>query len=158
MLMHFQPAYAALVVQTRELVYLEMWAGQMACEGLNWMLKELIQEERPNREFIPPDRILQVLLGIGQCRRGELDTPSCYEVWVDSVEDTWGGVVHSHSALLARRIVHLPKHARLVIDARLARLQAYQHLLSLVLPLASTSGLVSQIVFDFPSVHRSFAK
>ncbi|TCD69129.1 hypothetical protein EIP91_008605 [Steccherinum ochraceum] len=45
------PAYAALVVQTREVVYLEMWAGQMACEGLNWFLKELIQQERPNLDM-----------------------------------------------------------------------------------------------------------
>lgn len=49
-LMRFQPAYAALIVQTRELVYIEMWAGQMACEGLNWLLKETIQQERPNCE------------------------------------------------------------------------------------------------------------
>ena len=50
-LMRFQPAYAAVIVQTRELVYIEMWAGQMACEGLNWLLKETIQQERPNCEF-----------------------------------------------------------------------------------------------------------
>ncbi|KAH8077899.1 PAP2-domain-containing protein [Cristinia sonorae] len=45
------PAYAALTIQTREAVYLEMWAGQMACEALNWVLKEWIQQERPNLDL-----------------------------------------------------------------------------------------------------------
>ncbi|KAF8506400.1 hypothetical protein BU17DRAFT_71289 [Hysterangium stoloniferum] len=34
--------------QTRELLILEMWAGQMACEGLNWVLKHAIKEGRPH--------------------------------------------------------------------------------------------------------------
>ena len=45
-----QPAYAALTVWTRELVFLEMWAGQMLCECFNYVLKDIVQEERPNRE------------------------------------------------------------------------------------------------------------
>lgn len=47
-----QPAYAVLVVQTRELFFLEMWAGQMLCEAFNWGLKHIIKEERPNCESI----------------------------------------------------------------------------------------------------------
>lgn len=45
------PAYAVLVVQTRELFFIEMWLGQMLCEAFNWMLKRLIQEERPNYDM-----------------------------------------------------------------------------------------------------------
>jgi dolichyldiphosphatase len=41
-------AYASLVVQTREILIVNMWAGQMACEGLNWVLKSIIQEDRPD--------------------------------------------------------------------------------------------------------------
>ena len=47
----WQPAYAVLTVWTRELVFLEMWAGQMLCEGFNSVLKHIVQEDRPNREF-----------------------------------------------------------------------------------------------------------
>ena len=35
---------------TRELLFLEMWAGQMLCEGFNSVLKHIVQEDRPNRE------------------------------------------------------------------------------------------------------------
>lgn len=45
------PAYAVLVVQTRELFFLEMWAGQMLCEAFNWGLKHIIKEKRPNFEL-----------------------------------------------------------------------------------------------------------
>jgi len=41
------PAYASLAVVTREALVLEMWAGQFACEGANWLLKHIIKEERP---------------------------------------------------------------------------------------------------------------
>ncbi|KAL0953879.1 hypothetical protein HGRIS_005053 [Hohenbuehelia grisea] len=41
-------AYAVLVVQTRELTILIMWAGQLACEGFNWIIKRAIKEDRPN--------------------------------------------------------------------------------------------------------------
>ncbi|KZT07304.1 PAP2-domain-containing protein [Laetiporus sulphureus 93-53] len=47
------PAYAVLAVQTRELLFIEMWAGQMFCEGLNWALKHIIREERPNHNLGP---------------------------------------------------------------------------------------------------------
>lgn len=46
-----QPAYAALAVQTREFVFIEMWAGQMLNEAFNWVLKHLFQEERPQGEY-----------------------------------------------------------------------------------------------------------
>ena len=32
---------------TRELVVIEMWAGQLACEGFNWILKTIVKQERP---------------------------------------------------------------------------------------------------------------
>ncbi|KAJ8695307.1 hypothetical protein PTI98_007913 [Pleurotus ostreatus] len=41
------PAYAALCVQTRELTIIVMWAGQWACEGLNWVLKRAVKQQRP---------------------------------------------------------------------------------------------------------------
>ncbi|CAL1698556.1 unnamed protein product [Somion occarium] len=44
-------AYAALCVQTRELIYVEMWAGQMLCECLNYILKKIIKQERPNLDM-----------------------------------------------------------------------------------------------------------
>ncbi|GLB41666.1 putative acid phosphatase homologues [Lyophyllum shimeji] len=40
-------SYAALAVQTREYVIIVMWAGQLAGEVLNWLLKHAIKEERP---------------------------------------------------------------------------------------------------------------
>ncbi|KZT21606.1 PAP2-domain-containing protein [Neolentinus lepideus HHB14362 ss-1] len=40
-------SYAALSVYTRELVIIEMWAGQFICEGLNWALKRLVKQDRP---------------------------------------------------------------------------------------------------------------
>ncbi|EJF57208.1 PAP2-domain-containing protein [Dichomitus squalens] len=45
------PAYAVLTVWTRELVFLEMWAGQMLCEAFNWALKHIVREERPNHDL-----------------------------------------------------------------------------------------------------------
>ncbi|KAF8581518.1 PAP2-domain-containing protein [Ramaria rubella] len=45
------PAYAAIVLQTRELVFLEMWAGQLACEGISWMLKRAIKQDRPEESI-----------------------------------------------------------------------------------------------------------
>lgn len=41
------PAYASLSFITRELVILEMWAGQLACEGFNYVLKHAIKQDRP---------------------------------------------------------------------------------------------------------------
>ncbi|TFK39774.1 hypothetical protein BDQ12DRAFT_603035 [Crucibulum laeve] len=40
-------SYAALAVQTREFIIIVMWAGQLAGEVLNYMLKHLIKQERP---------------------------------------------------------------------------------------------------------------
>ncbi|KAK7684389.1 hypothetical protein QCA50_012336 [Cerrena zonata] len=45
------PAYAALSVQTREILYVEMWAGQMLCECFNYVLKKAIKQERPHLEM-----------------------------------------------------------------------------------------------------------
>ena len=41
--------YTALIWSTREIEILLMFAGQMACEAFNWLLKRYIQEERPSR-------------------------------------------------------------------------------------------------------------
>ncbi|KAK5108161.1 hypothetical protein LTR62_008692 [Meristemomyces frigidus] len=41
--------YVALIWSTREAEILLMFAGQMGCEGLNWILKRWIKEERPTR-------------------------------------------------------------------------------------------------------------
>ena len=41
----------ALAVYTRELLFIEMWAGQLLCEAFNWILKHIIKEERPYRKF-----------------------------------------------------------------------------------------------------------
>lgn len=34
-------------MQTREFLIIVMWAGQLASEGLNWLLKQVIREDRP---------------------------------------------------------------------------------------------------------------
>jgi hypothetical protein len=41
--------YATLIWSTREAEVGLMFAGQMACEALNWMLKRTIREKRPHR-------------------------------------------------------------------------------------------------------------
>ncbi|KAG6143139.1 hypothetical protein E4U24_003029 [Claviceps purpurea] len=41
--------YATLILSTREVEILFMFAGQMGCEALNFLLKRLIKEERPRR-------------------------------------------------------------------------------------------------------------
>jgi len=40
-------SYAALAVQTRELLVIVMWAGQLFGELLNWVIKRAIKEDRP---------------------------------------------------------------------------------------------------------------
>jgi len=40
-------SYAALAVITRDLLIINMWAGQLACEAFNWILKRLVKQERP---------------------------------------------------------------------------------------------------------------
>ena len=42
--------YVTLIWATREVEVLLMFAGQMACELLNFALKRLIKEERPQRK------------------------------------------------------------------------------------------------------------
>ncbi|KAL2039065.1 hypothetical protein N7G274_008114 [Stereocaulon virgatum] len=41
--------YVTLIWSTREIEILLMFAGQMGCEALNFLLKRLIKEERPKR-------------------------------------------------------------------------------------------------------------
>jgi hypothetical protein len=41
--------YATLIWSTREAEVALMFAGQMACEALNWILKRTIREKRPHR-------------------------------------------------------------------------------------------------------------
>ena len=41
--------YVTLIWSTREAEVLLMFAGQMTCEALNWVLKRYIKEERPRR-------------------------------------------------------------------------------------------------------------
>jgi len=41
--------YVTLIWSTREVEILLMFAGQMGCEALNFLLKRLIKEERPKR-------------------------------------------------------------------------------------------------------------
>lgn len=40
-------SYAALAVVTRDILVIEMWAGQLVCEALNLILKRIVKEERP---------------------------------------------------------------------------------------------------------------
>jgi len=42
--------YVTLIWSTREAEVLLMFAGQMGCEALNWVLKRVLKEERPRRE------------------------------------------------------------------------------------------------------------
>ncbi|EJD43819.1 PAP2-domain-containing protein [Auricularia subglabra TFB-10046 SS5] len=42
-----QASYAALALFTREILIMEMWAGQLACEVLNWVAKHTIKQPRP---------------------------------------------------------------------------------------------------------------
>jgi hypothetical protein len=41
--------YATLIWSSREMEILLMFAGQMACEALNWVLKRFIREDRPTQ-------------------------------------------------------------------------------------------------------------
>lgn len=43
--------YVTLIYSSREIELILMFAGQMACELMNWILKRIIQEERPGREL-----------------------------------------------------------------------------------------------------------
>ena len=42
-----QASYAVLVIFTREITIINMWAGQFCCEGLNFVVKRLVKEGRP---------------------------------------------------------------------------------------------------------------
>ncbi|KFY80828.1 hypothetical protein V499_00342 [Pseudogymnoascus sp. VKM F-103] len=42
-------AYATLIYSTREIEIILMFAGQMACEAVNFILKRIIKEERPKQ-------------------------------------------------------------------------------------------------------------
>jgi dolichyldiphosphatase len=43
--------YVTLIWSTREVEIILMFAGQMGCEALNFMLKRWIKEERPRRMY-----------------------------------------------------------------------------------------------------------
>lgn len=43
-------SYVTLVWATREIEVLIMFAGQLGCEGLNWLLKRYFREARPTGE------------------------------------------------------------------------------------------------------------
>ena len=43
--------YVTFSWASREVEILMMFAGQMACEALNWGLKRWIKEERPKRKY-----------------------------------------------------------------------------------------------------------
>lgn len=45
--------YASTVFVTREMEGLLMFAGQLACEAINWILKRAIKEHRPLRALSP---------------------------------------------------------------------------------------------------------
>jgi len=45
-------SYASLVVFTRELTILVMWAGQLLCEASNDLVKHLFKQPRPNALII----------------------------------------------------------------------------------------------------------
>ena len=44
-------SYAVLAVYTREVTIINMWAGQLLCEFLNWVVKRLVKQERPIGAF-----------------------------------------------------------------------------------------------------------
>ncbi|KAJ5887653.1 hypothetical protein N7495_007694 [Penicillium taxi] len=44
-------SYATLIWATREVEVVLMFAGQLGCEGLNFILKRIIKEERPKEMF-----------------------------------------------------------------------------------------------------------
>ncbi|EMD39262.1 hypothetical protein CERSUDRAFT_93308 [Gelatoporia subvermispora B] len=45
------PAYLALALFTREVLFFELGAGQLLCEAFNYVLKHIIKEERPNLDM-----------------------------------------------------------------------------------------------------------
>lgn len=47
LLSSIQVSYATLAIMTREIVVINMWAGQLLCEVFNWILKRVIKQERP---------------------------------------------------------------------------------------------------------------
>ena len=60
---------------TREILFVEMWAGQLLCEAFNWVLKHIVKEERPYRKFRAPQysqRVLRRVAGRLRSRRGAL--------------------------------------------------------------------------------------
>lgn len=55
--------YASLIWSSREVEVLLMFAGQMGCEALNWILKRIIKEERPRRMHNPAVSRVTMLIG-----------------------------------------------------------------------------------------------
>jgi len=50
-------AYATLIWSSREVEILLMFAGQMGCEALNFLLKRIIKQERPKRTLLSNELI-----------------------------------------------------------------------------------------------------
>ncbi|TDL26613.1 PAP2-domain-containing protein [Rickenella mellea] len=44
-------SYAALAVVTRDLLIINMWAGQLACEAINLFIKRIVRQERPAKSY-----------------------------------------------------------------------------------------------------------
>lgn len=42
-------AYIVTIYNRREIETIHMFAGQLGCEALNWVLKRLIKQDRPQR-------------------------------------------------------------------------------------------------------------
>lgn len=49
--------YATLIWSSREVEILLMFAGQMGCEALNFLLKRIIKQERPKRTLLSNELI-----------------------------------------------------------------------------------------------------
>lgn len=55
-------SYATLIWSTREVEVILMFAGQMGCEALNFVLKRFIKEERPKGELSMFDGLVGTFL------------------------------------------------------------------------------------------------
>ena len=51
-------SYATLIWASREAEVVLMFAGQMGCEALNFVLKRIVKEERPKRRYFFADVLL----------------------------------------------------------------------------------------------------
>ena len=82
-----KPAYAALVVQTREVLLIHMWGGQLVCEGVSWLLKRAVKQDRPEgmcvitlRKTVQVDRLSALYRKCGE------------RVWIPVITQSMDGV------------------------------------------------------------------